>query len=206
MYDGAMSDFMLTSIPSRLSWTNQPPEWNAGDGGRLTITASALTDLFIDPSGTARTDNVPGALFSPPDPSFLLSARVAVDFGSTFDAGVLLLREKDDLWAKLCFEFSPQRQPMVVSVVTRGTSDDCNSSAVSGREVFLRIAHRPEATAFHYSLDGRTWRLVRYFSLGRLKSPLVGFVSQSPTGKKCTSVFSDIAYRAGGLKDLRSGE
>jgi regulation of enolase protein 1 (concanavalin A-like superfamily) len=125
---------------------------------------------------------------------------------STFDAGVLQLREKDELWAKLCFEYSPQQEPTVVSVVTRGTSDDCNSSVIDGREVFLRIAHTPEATAFHYSLDGRFWHMVRYFSLGRLDYPKAGFSSQSPTGKKCTAVFSDIAYTPGALKDRRNGE
>ena len=57
---------------------------------------------------------------------------------ATYDAGVLTLRRRDDLWAKLCFERSPQGEPMVVSVVTRGVSDDCNSFVVDGRSVWLR--------------------------------------------------------------------
>src|SRR5207342_974724 len=109
-----------------------------------------------------------------------------------------------DLWAKLCFEYSPQHQPMIVSVVTRGVSDDCNSVVIGGREVYLRIAHTPRTTAFHYSLDGRYWQLVRYFTLGELHNLQVGFSSQSPTGQKCTAVFSKIHYRAGALKDNRN--
>ena len=31
-------------------------------------------------------------------------ARVTVDFTATYDAGVLVLHQRDDLWAKLCFE------------------------------------------------------------------------------------------------------
>ena len=201
-----MSEFTLSSIPNRLQWRNRPLDWDAGDGTRLTITAAELTDLFIDPSGAGVTDNLSSAMFVPPDASFLLSARVAVDFASTYDAGVLLLMERDDLWAKLCFEYSPQQEPTVVSVVTRETSDDCNSTVIKGREVFLRIAHTPDATAFHYSLDGRFWQMVRYFSLGRLSYPKVGLASQSPTGKKCTSVFTEIAYAPGALKDRRNGE
>jgi regulation of enolase protein 1 (concanavalin A-like superfamily) len=201
-----MSEFTLSSIPRRLQWRNPPLDWDAGDGTRLTITAPELTDLFIDPSGSGATDNLSCAMFVPPDASFLLSARVAVDFASTYDAGVLLLMEKDDLWAKLCFEYSPQKEPTVVSVVTRGSSDDCNSTVIKGREVFLRIAHTPEATAFHYSLDNRFWHMVRYFSLGRLNYPKAGLASQSPTGKKCTSVFTEITYTPGALKDRRNGE
>ena len=57
-------------------------------------------------------------------------------------------------WAKLCFEYSPQREPMVVSVVTRGLSDDCNSFVVDGATVWLRIARVGSAFAFHASTDG----------------------------------------------------
>jgi hypothetical protein len=39
----------------------------------------------------------------------------------------------DALWAKLCFELSPQHQPMIVSVVTWGTSGDCNAAPSTGR-------------------------------------------------------------------------
>jgi regulation of enolase protein 1 (concanavalin A-like superfamily) len=184
----------------------QPRDWNAADGTRLTLTASELTDVFVDPSGARPVDNMPSALFAPPDPSFLLSARVAVGFASTYDAGVIQLWEREDVWAKLCFEYSPQKQPMVVSVVTRGTSDDCNSAVINGREVCLRLAHTAASTAFHYSLDGRYWHLVRYFSLGTTNNLLAGFSSQSPTGRKCTAVFSEISYRPGTLKDIRTGE
>ncbi len=201
-----MSEFSLPSIPRRLQWRNRPLDWDAGDGTRLTITAPKLTDLFIDPSGSGVTDNLTAAMFVPPDPSFLFSARVAVDFASTFDAGVLLLMERDDLWAKLCFEYSPQKEPTVVSVVTHEVSDDCNSVVIKGKEVLLRIAHTPEATAFHYSQDGRFWHMVRYFSLGRLSYPKVGLASQSPTGEKCTATFTEITYRPGALKDRRNGE
>ena len=36
---------------------------------------------------------------------------MTVDFAATYDAGVLVLHERDDLGAKLCFEYSPQREP-----------------------------------------------------------------------------------------------
>jgi regulation of enolase protein 1 (concanavalin A-like superfamily) len=131
---------------------------------------------------------------------------VTVDFGADFDAGVLRIHANDQLWAKLCFEFSPQRQPMVVSVVTRGLSDDCNSVDIHGNVVYLRMAVTPQTVAFHYSQDGTDWHFVRFFSLGKLSAPQVGFSSQSPTGPGCRVVFSQIHYRAGVLKNNRSGE
>jgi regulation of enolase protein 1 (concanavalin A-like superfamily) len=201
-----MKSFTLPAIPGELHWRNQPLAWKAGPGNDLTITAGAGTDWFVDPGGTYAKDDIPSALFTPPDANFLLSARLTVEFASAFDAGALQVRFRDDLWAKLCFEYSPQQQPMIVSVVTREMSDDCNSVVMDGQEVFLRIAQTPHTTAFHYSTDGRRWHFVRYFTLGKTSNLQAGFASQSPTGQRCTVVFSDIRYSAGSLGDRRSGE
>jgi len=170
------------------------------------IRAGPMTDLFVDPKDGKKQDAAPAALFRPPDGSFMLSARVTVGFAATYDAGVLHVRAADDRWAKLCFEYSPQGEPMVVSVVNRGVSDDCNSVVVQGTAAWLRVSQGETATAFHYSLDGVRWSFVRYFSLGSLDGLRVGFSSQSPTGNGCRAEFADIKYRAGFPRDLRSGE
>jgi len=201
-----MAAFRLPAIPADLEWRLDPVEWAVEQGNGLVIRAGAKTDLFVDPKDGRKQDAAPAALFIPPDRSFLLSARVTVGFGATYDAGVLHVRAADDRWAKLCFEYSPQGEPMVVSVVNRGVSDDCNSVVVPGKTAWLRVSQGETATAFHYSLDGARWSFVRYFSLGTLEGLRVGFSSQSPTGNGCRSEFADIRYRAGFPKDLRSGE
>jgi uncharacterized protein len=188
-----------------LEWAALPADWSIhGDAG-LAISAGEKTDLFIDPAGTARNESAPAALFVPPDESFLLSARVKVAFAATYDAGVLQVRCGNEVWGKLCFEYSPQGEPMVVSVVTRGVSDDCNSVPVQSDTVWLRIAQTRRTTAFHYSVDGKWWSFARYFSLGTHDGLRAGLSSQSPTGKGCRAEFSEISYRAGTLPDLRSG-
>jgi hypothetical protein len=201
-----MSTFLLSPLPGELHWQPNPLEWRVEPDHRLVITAGKETDLFIDPAGNHTKNNAPTALFTPVASDFILSAKVRVDFGSTFDAGVLQVRAQDDLWAKLCFEFSPQQQPMIVSVVTRGVSDDCNSTVIAGNEVYLRVARNAGTFAFHYSLDGRLWHLVRYFSLGQVEQLQVGFSAQSPTGQQCRVEFSELSYKPETLKDIRSGE
>ncbi len=202
-----MTTFRLVNIPTALDWLNQPLDWRIDPDGDLTLMAGSKTDWFIDPAGGSATCNAPGALFVPPDQDVLLSARVRVSFAADFDAGVLAVYVRDDLWAKLCFEFSPQHQPMIVSVVTRGVSDDCNSVPIAGPEVYLRVTRRGHTFAFHYSHDGRWWHLVRYFSLAaaETESERLGFVAQSPTGEGCTAVFAEIAYLPRTLQDLRDG-
>jgi hypothetical protein len=201
-----MNGFSIPAVPAEFHWKHAPLDWKVDLDHRLTILAGAGTNWFIDPAGNRNQDSAPAALFTPPDASFFLSARVMVDFAATFDAGVIQVRERDDLWAKLCFEFSPQREPMIVSVVTREYSDDCNSAIINGNVVYLRLALTPRTLAFHYSLDGKGWNFVRYFTLGRLEHLQVGFSAQSPRGQQCAAVFSEICYKPGVLKDNRSGE
>jgi uncharacterized protein len=135
----------------------------------------------------------------------MLSARLTVEFGATFDAGVLLLYASERSWAKLCFEYSPQQQPMIVSVVTQGFSDDANAYVVDGNRTFVRIAQLGRAFAFHASTDGAAWQLIRHFTLEPATQLEAGFVAQSPTGAGCTAMFADIVYTPGRLADLRSG-
>jgi len=196
----------LDALPARLSWRNEPAMFTT-DARKLTISSGASTDWFLDPAGArAAKMDAPAALLTPPDESYLLSARVSVEFGATYDAGAIALYAGDDVWAKLCFEYSPLREPMVVSVVTRGASDDCNSTVIDGNSIWLRVHRNGRVLAYHYSLDGQYWHLVRHFTLGDLVGPRIGFLSQSPTGPGCTVTFDSISYRAAILADLRSGE
>jgi regulation of enolase protein 1 (concanavalin A-like superfamily) len=134
----------LDGLTFGLSWLRTPLA-HASDGSALSITSGPRTDWFVDPAGTGTTLNAP-ALLGTPDGDFILSARVEVDFEQTYDAGVLALWQDGTTWAKLCFEYSPQQDPMVVSVVTRGVSDDCNSTVIAGTTVWLRVAHIGRAT------------------------------------------------------------
>lgn len=196
-----------------LNWAITPADWAISEENQLQITAGATTDLFNDPATPGKSSNsAPVAFFTPPHSAFLLSAKVKVEFGATYDAGTLQVYFDENLWGKLCFEYSPQCIPMVVSVVTRGESDDCNSVAIEGHEVYLRVAYNEntQTCAFHYSLDGSYWHLVRYFGWGNAfksgNQPKAGFSSQSPTGPGCTVFFSQINYSATTLADIRNGE
>jgi uncharacterized protein len=181
-------------------------ETAAGGNSVLRISAGARTDLFVDPLGGPALLNAPRLLASPGG-DFQLSARVEVDFVSVFDAGVVLLWAAETSWAKLCFELSPQGQPMVVSVVNRNLSDDANAFDVDGPAVWLRISRIDGAYAFHASNDARMWRFVRNFALDPPAGAAlqVGFEAQSPTGEGCTARFSHVVYAEKRLAELRSG-
>ena len=200
-----MKEFSLAAVPGPMEWLNQPLRAEVVADNGLTVTADARTDWFADPAGEIEADNAPVALFTPPPSTFLLSARVTVPFAAPADAGVLMVFIDASRWAKLCFEYSPQRRPIVVSVVTRGVSDDANAAIVENDSVWLRIHRNAGVLAFHYSTDAHFWHLVRYFTLGSAEGLRTGFSAQSPTGEGCSVTFSDITCTPGTLTNVRDG-
>lgn len=200
-----MNEVKIDTIPFPMRWEHATNMQKTEAGVVLVIACDNQTDLFVDPQGTSAIDNAPRLLFTPRSP-FILSAKVTVDFNSTFDAGVLLIQVDVTRWAKLCFELTPEGVPAIVSVVNNGRSDDCNSNIIHEPWVYLRVSQLEGAFAFHYSLNARHWRLVRYFTLGAHEKVRSGFLAQAPIGSGCTARFSDISFEQRLLKDLRGGE
>ena len=199
----------LPSLPFPLEPAGSPPSGCRLRNGVPTLTAAANTDMFIDPAGTDLADLPDAGRFVglPPAGDFTLAAQVSVEFGSMYDAGVLLIHARERHWAKCCFEYSAQLQPTAVTVVTRGTSDDGNSFEVDGSTLWLRITRTGAAWAFHASADGSWWRLLRYFALGGDPAELVrvGFLAQSPAGQGATATFDHITFAPGAPANLRDG-
>lgn len=195
----------LTGLPD-LTWHGQPAA-SAIDAAaqRLSITARAGTDWFNDPLTGQRTAKAAALLFVP-EGDFALSTRVTVGFTGTFDAGGLCLWQSQDQWAKLGFEQSPQRDAMIVSVVTRDISDDANAVIIEGSSVHLRLLRAGHAYAFHYSHDGSIWHFVRLFQLRPSAEPVsAGFLAQAPGTSECTSIFEAITFSTEVPADMRNG-
>jgi uncharacterized protein len=213
-HTGAMPALTFPWLPFPLAPTGHPPVTYEVSADGLALTAAAGTDLFVDPAGANEVPDAGRLVGNPPPGDFTLTARASVAFASKYDAGVLMLHAGDRRWAKLCFELSPQLTPTAVTVVTRGTSDDCNSFEVQTNSLWMRMTRSGAAWAFHASVDGSWWRLLRYFALGsdqtdRVTLPdgdvSVGFLAQSPTGQGCAVTFDQITFRPGAPADLRDG-
>ena len=196
--------FPLTASP--------PAVWTIDEeAGVVVATATAGTDFYINPGGADSGDadtmaNGATLLGLPPGGDFQFSARVTVDFRAQYDAGVLMLWSSETYWTKFCFEFSPASKPMVVSVVTRGLSDDANAFTVEDNTVWLRLSRTGPAYACHASTDGTVWQLIRVFHLDdEINEHRIGFEAQSPTGDGCTVTFDRITFTRQRLADLRDG-
>ena len=94
----------------------------------------------------------------------------------------------------------------MVSVVTKNISDDCNSVEIKTNKVYYKLAKAGNVITLYYSIDGKKWFLIRHLQFDTDKHLTLGFLAQSPRGKKCEVKFSNISYQAKKIKDPYLGE
>jgi uncharacterized protein len=202
---GAADQPILKGLPGKLEWLNAPAGWHVDNETSLTsvltIKAGKQTDWFVDPFNGETHKNAPILLFSPAK-DFVFSAQVKVAFKTKWDAGALMLWADERRWAKLSFELSPKNEPTMVTVVTRGFSDDCNSITVRGNTVYVRIAKSGPAYVFYSSEDGKDWHILRVFELGNGPEPRIGLEAQSPAGQGAEVTFTNVRYEARKIADV----
>ena len=78
-------------LPVALEPAGTPPPGCRIRHGVLTLAAAAGTDLFVDPAGADPAQIPDASRWAYAARRFTLAAQVSVEFGSMYDAGVLLL-------------------------------------------------------------------------------------------------------------------
>jgi uncharacterized protein len=194
-FAGPPASVEIAGLPSPLTWHNEPIRFSQDKNGTLEIVAGPKTDWFVSPYDGEIAKSAPLLKFDP-GAMFIFSAKVQVKFATRWDAGALMLWSDEHHWAKFAFEQSPEGKPTVVTVVTQGLSDDCNSVPLPGDAVFLQVTRTQSTYVFYYSVDGTTWQLVRTFNLKAPGTMYLAFEAQSPAGSGATARFSEIHYAA----------
>lgn len=169
---------------------------------RIELTAGKGTNLFNSMPGSYRCGDFPycRAVW---EGDFRARCKVTVDFRAVYDLGCLVVYENEEKWLKLAFENSDASGPAIVSIVTDGTSDDCNGSAISGKSVWLQICRKGDVFAMHHSLDGVSWKLARIFKLAMAHDVKVGVSAQCPSGESCTAVFERLEITENPYENMR---
>lgn len=175
--------------------------------GKLTLTSAAKRDNFRDPNGKLSSNTAP-VLLSEVDNKkpFTLTARITPTFLETYDAGALYLWVKDDLWLKMAMEMDERKRTRMVTVRTTGTSDDNNHDVVTAKTVHMKISSDTQTVGFYYSLDRKTWQLIRLFKNDYPARLWLGISAQSPMGNGTSATFEDLSLTQTSIADFRRGE
>ena len=193
-----------------LAWTNAPARWEPLPKGGLRIHAPAKTDFFQDPAFAAQRDGDPGRASAPylwlhVEGDFVARAHVKPTFASTYDAGALMVRGDERHWAKLCYESTDLGTHAAVSVVTNSVSDDANGADLDAERLWLQVVRQGDLLGMHYSLDGTSWRMVRYCALPLPSQVQVGLVAQSPVGPGTSVEFYTFTVEPRSVQNMRAG-
>ena len=194
----------LSGIPRSLACEIKPRKFIQGKNS-ITIFSGEKTDMFRDPNVTYNTDNAPKLLFKA-DSNFVFTAAIEHAFISKWDGGALVLKVDSLNWVKCCFEKDYTGARRIVTVVTKGISDDCNSVKLTKNKVYFKIAKADNVITIYYSESGKKWYLIRHFTFDSSHPLQVGLLAQSPTGKDCRVTFSELTYHAKKIKDPYAGE
>lgn len=179
--------------------------------GIVTFRAKPQADFFCDPNGKISQDDA-AILFMEIDNKkpFTYSAKVRTGFTpeGTYNAAVLFVYANDTLWQKLCFEQDERGTHRVVSVRTIGTSDDNNHEVVNDDTecIYFKISSDTQTIANYYSLDGKTWQMVRLYKNEYGDKIYLGICSQAPQSDECISTFENLQLTTDHVKDFRLGE
>jgi uncharacterized protein len=172
----------------------------------IEIHAPAKTDFFVDELGGVEKGDAP-FYYEKRLGDFVLRAKVEPEFKKDYDAGGLFVFDSGKKWIKLEFEMTDLGYPSVVSVVTDGSSDDCNGEKLEGVDaIWLQIVRKGDHWALHYSIDGKKWKMVRYFKLKMKAEVKAGLEAQSPIGKGCKAEFKGFKLSGDAVKNMRKGK
>jgi uncharacterized protein len=176
------------------------------EGGRITLASGAKRDNFRDPDGKLSNNTAPLLLTEVDNRQpFTLTATVTPVFMKTYDAGALYIYVKADLWLKMAMELDERRKSRMVTVRTIGTSDDNNHDVVESKSVHMKISSDTTTVGFYYSLDGKSWQLMRLFRNDYPASMWVGISTQSPLGEGTSAIFEDLSLTRQSISDFRLG-
>lgn len=181
--------------------------------GMISILAPEHTDFFCNSGAEAEEgDAVPDSLCNAPfyyaevEGDFVLRVKVSHDFKQTYDSCSIMVFKDMTHWAKACFELTDFGARAMVSVVTKGVSDDANGPNVDADAVWLQMCRKGDAFAFHYALDGEHFYMMRFFTLDAGKVAKVGLLAQAPTGEGGERRYEHLSIEHRTVANIRMGE
>lgn len=179
---------------------------------KIIITAPPQCDFFNGATENNEEGFLPDALSNAPfyyteiDGDFVMRAKVSHDFNDVYDSASLMIMKDLTCWAKACYEHTDFNTHAVVSVVTNGVSDDCNGCNLEGNSAWLQICRVGKDFAFHYSIDGENFYMMRQFHLPVDSTIKVGLLAQAPRGNGGKRIYEHLSIVKETVKNIRAGK
>lgn len=180
--------------------------------GKIVMHATSESDFFCNTSVVSEAGITPESLWNAPfyytevSGDFVMRVQVSHDFKDTYDLATIMVMQDFKVWAKACLEKTDFDTHAVVSVVTNHISDDANGCNIEGNTAWLQVARVDNSFSFHYSLDGKKFDMMRFFSLPVDKTIKVSLVAQAPIGEGGDRIFKNFSLENKTVENIRYGK
>jgi uncharacterized protein len=169
-FDPDSTNFSMMNHPISGGFAHQYLEMEVGKG----------TDFFADPQDSTSIATAP-FVYEEVVGDFVAKAYVRPDFGGTWNAVSLMAMQDRDHWVKFAFEESDATGPSIVTVVTRGVSDDANGAFFrQSRALWLKLVRKGNAYAMHWSQDDKHYYMARLAAMPAADTVRIGVSFQCP--------------------------
>ncbi len=186
-------------------WVNEPTRYEIIDSV-LSVTVESGTDYFNDPESSDINSTAP-LLYREVEGDFVATALVNPDLSSMWNATSLMVYIDSLNWIKFAFENSDATGNSIVTVVTRGVSDDANGVVIGNQGfMWLRMIRKGNIYAMHWSHDGKEYKMARLSTLPEALKVKVGLEAQSPVGTSATHEFLYFNIENKTVANLRKGQ
>ncbi len=191
-------------------WMNESSMEKEGD--RIVIMAPGQTDFFHGSIEECAEGFLPEILSNAPfyytevEGDFVMKVKVSHEFKDVYDSASIMVMKDLDCWAKACFEYTDFHTHAAVSVVTKGDSDDANGCNLEGNTAWLQMCRVGNNFAFHYSVDGKNFYMMRYFTLPADPVVKVGLLAQAPQGNGGKRIYENLTIEKKTVKNIRAGK
>ena len=194
----------------KFQWLNESTIVKTDD--KIEIYAPGKTDFFCGSTDECEEGILPESLCNAPyyytevEGDFVLKVKVSHDFKYVYDSASVMVMKNLTCWAKCCYELTDFGTHAAVSVVTKGDSDDANGCNLEGNSTWLQVCRVDNNFAFHYSLDGENFYMMRYFHLPVESVIKVGLLAQAPTGDGGIRTYEHLSIEKKTVKNIRAGK
>jgi uncharacterized protein len=178
---------------SRRAWLNPPKAWSEREG-RISLSAEPKSDFWrLTASGTVADSG--HFYFEERDGDFTVTVKLKGDYANQYDQAGLMLRIDEKNWIKTGVEFVDGSEN-IATVVTRDFSDGSLVHQKESKPVWLKLTRKGDFVEIHYSLDNRSFQVVRQAYFPPKVACKVGVMAAAPLGTGFKVVFEDLAITA----------
>lgn len=186
----------------KMNWFNEPKQWEIKDG-TLSMFITPQTDYWRVSHYGFTVDDAPFyyALYGG---EFEAKVKLTGNYVTTFDQMGLMLRIDQENWIKAGIEFVNGRQN-ISTVVTHKTSDwSVIELENPPKSIWIKAVRKLDAVEIFYSLDDKSYKMIRTCWLQDNCPVMVGLMGASPDGKGFNATFE--GFKVQPTPDIRRKE